>query len=806
MHPLTGATLAGTGTSQIDLALEGGYRATLFLLDDHLARFLVMRPDGLAMPRTWSLSPEIAWAGEPDPIDGRDRLDVSGFPGTAFTVQEDADAITVATAWLRVIIRRAPLMLDWQTRPTPDAPFESVVKDRPSQAYFFDRRSKRFRHYLVRDECERFYGFGDKAGDADKHGRRLAMGATDPLGYDASRSDPLYKHIPWSITVRPDRGGQAVGLFYDNLARGAFDLGQELDAYHDLFRSFEACDGDLDLYVVLGPRLDDVVRRFTALTGRAAFPPRWTIPYSGSTMSYTDAPDASDKLVGFLDLLAEHGIPCGSFQMSSGYTLIGDKRCVFTWNRDRFPDPKAVTARFKSAGVELVANIKPALLVEHPRFAEVEAFRGFVRDSEDASRPHITQFWGGLAAYLDFTNPKTSAWWAQEVKAQLIDNGINSTWNDNNEFEIWDEAAGCDLAGRTATIATLRPVQTNLMMRASQAAQLAAAPQMRPYLISRSGGPGMQRYVQTWSGDNRTNWETLRYNLRMGHGFSLSGLANFGHDIGGFAGPRPEPELFLRWIEQGIFWPRFTIHSWNDDGSANEPWMYPELLPQIRDCLALRERLTPLLYDLLWRSHRDHAPILRPLFLDFPEQPESYDQQDCFLLGESLLVAPVLDRGATTRKVWLPAWESGWYDLWTGTHLDGGREATVAAPLGRCPAFLRGGSILPLGPAPSRETGPLTLRLALAEGEAATVDLYDDDGESVLAAALEPPCLLSISATRQDGEIAVSIDLWGEQRPRWPALRFEDAAGRPVAVRLGSDRAAELIALPGLPGVRRPIR
>ncbi|OYX01988.1 MAG: hypothetical protein B7Z14_04700 [Bosea sp. 32-68-6] len=700
MHPLTGARLAGTGTSHVDLALEAGYGARLYLLDAHLARLLITRPGGLVMPRTWSISPEIAWAGDPDPIDGRDRLDVSGFPGVPFSVDEDEAAITVETAWLRVRIRRSPLMLDWQVRSAPDAPFESVLKDRPSHAYAFDRRSNRFRHYLVRDERERFYGFGDKSGDADKHGRRLAMGATDPLGYDGGRSDPLYKHIPWSVTVRPD------------------------------------------------------------------------------------------------DLLARHGIPCGSFQMSSGYTLVGDRRCVFTWNRDRFPDPQAVTARFRDAKVELVANIKPALLLEHPRFAEVEAFGGFVRDSEDPSKPHVTQFWGGPAAYLDFTNPQTSAWWSRQVKEQLIDYGINSTWNDNNEFEIWDEAALCDLAGHKATIATLRPVQTNLMMRASAIAQTAAAPGTRPYLISRSGGPGMQRYVQTWSGDNRTNWETLRWNLRMGHGFSLSGLANFGHDIGGFAGPKPEPELFLRWIEQGIFWPRFTIHSWNDDGSANEPWMYPELLPQIRACLAFRERLTPLFYDLLWRMHRDHEPILRPLTLDFPDQAESYSAEDAFLLGERLLVAPVLDRGVTQREVWLPACAEGWFDLWTGAPHSGGRTVTAEAPLGRCPAFLRGGSILPLGPAPSTESGPLTLRLALADGESARLDLYDDDGASVLEPPLTPPCLFSVVAEKRGGVATVAVWFAGTRAPRWPELRFEDAAGQPLKVRLHDGGLSERLSLP----------
>jgi alpha-glucosidase len=795
MHPLSGARLAQANSHAVEMSLDHGYALTLYGLDSHHARLLITRPEGLRQSRTWSLSPEIAHDGEADALAGRDRRDVSGFAGAELAVAEDAGAITVSAALWQARIARGMLRIDWFFRASEQEAFAPVLSDRETQAYWFDRRSPRLKHYLKRDLAERYYGFGDKAGDADKHGRRLIMGSTDPLGYDARSSDPLYKHIPFYATVRPDQGGAAIGLFYDNLARGAFDLGQELDAYHGLFRSFEAQDGDLDLHILFGPSLQEVVARYTALTGRNAFPPRWSLSYSGSTMQYTDAPDASDRLLGFLDLLEEHAIPCASFQMSSGYTLVGDKRCVFTWNRDRFPDPKAVTARFAAAGVHLVANIKPALLLEHPRFAEVEAFQGFVRDSEDPSKPHVTQFWGGLGAYLDFTNPKTSAWWSGEVKAQLIDYGIGSTWNDNNEFEIWDEAAPCAQGG---SIATLRPVQTNLMMRASWQAQAQAEPGKRPYLISRSGGPGMQRYVQTWSGDNRTDWTTLRYNLRMGHGLSLSGLYNFGHDIGGFAGPKPDPELFLRWIEQGVFWPRFTIHSWNDDGSANEPWMHPQILPQIRACFELRERLVPLHYDLLWRAHRDHEPILRPLFLDFPEQAQAYEEDDSHLLGKRLLIAPVVDSGLSERSVFLPACTEGWIDIASGAHHRGGGRVTVAAPLGRCPAFILGGSILPLGPAPSWGGGPLSLRLCLAGAEG-SLELYDDDGESVLAQHGVAPCLLKVAVRQVPEGIAVEASWRGSRAPRWTGLRFEDAAGRPLTVSCNGAPAAEEIAMAALP-------
>ena len=522
--------------------------------------------------------------------------------------------------------------------------------------------------------------------------------------------------------------------------------------------------------------------RYTALTGRAAFPPRWSLSYSGSSMQYTDAADAQTRLGDFLSDLSGHEIPCGSFHLSSGYTATGGKRYVFTWDKSRFPDPAALASRFAAAGLKLIANVKPAMLTDHPRFAEVEAFRGFIRDGEDQSRPHLAQFWGGEAACLDFTNPETSAWWAREVKARLLDYGIAATWNDNNEYEVWDDDARVDANGRGGTMACLRPVQTGLMLRASQAAQLEHAPGKRPFLVSRSGGPGMQRYAQTWTGDNFTSWKTLRYNLCMGHGLSLSGVFNFGHDVGGFAGPRPGPELFLRWIEQGIYWPRFSIHSWNADGSASEPWMYPEILPAVRDALNWRERLVPLLYTLLWRAHVHHEPILRPLFYGFPGQAGSYGEHGEFMLGPDLLVAPVLEPGTAGAFGCLKRKAAG---------IASARASMLRAAkrkfrqrLARRPPLSRR-SILPLGPSPAHAVGPLTLRLFPLPGGRARVELFDDDGES-RADRANPPCLLHIAAGWPDraGRPAVTILGRGPHTPRWRDVRFEDEAGRPVTVAL----------------------
>jgi alpha-glucosidase len=778
MLTLSGARLALAERCSADIALDEGFGLRISFLDRCLARLLVLPPQGLKAPRTWSLSPELSGC---DSIDGRCRLDWAGFPGAPITaVAETEAAVAIETALIKIEIRRSPLALTWFFRADETAPFEPAFQDRQTQAYQFKRQGQGFAHFLSREAKDRYYGFGEKSGDAGKHGRRLRMGATDALGYDARNSDPLYKHIPFYLTVRPGAGAPAAGLFYDNLARGAFDLGQEIGGYHGPYRYFEASGGDLDLYVIFGPAAGDVVARYTALTGRMAFPPRWTLSYSGSTMQYTEADDAEAQLAGFLAKLEGHGIPCQSFHLSSGYTKRGGKRYVFAWDPSRFPDPTALARRFADAGVRLIANVKPAMLLDHPRFAEVESFKGFIRDSVDEDRPHVAQFWGGEAAFLDFTNPKTGAWWAREAKAQLLDRGVAAIWNDNNEFEVSDDGARADVNGQGGTMACLRPVQTSLMLRASAEALTAHAPAKRPYLVTRSGGPGLQRYAQTWTGDNRTDWETLRYNLRMGHGLSLSGLFNFGHDVGGFAGPRPEPELFMRWIEQGVYWPRFVIHSWNDDGSASEPWMYPELLSRVRAAFAWRERLVPLLYSLMWRAHAHHEPILRPLFYDFPDEAEAYEERDAFMVGRDLLVAPVVERGAASRGLWLPGVDGGWFDIGTGERFPCG-EARVEAPLGTAPAFIRAGAILALGPSPSWIEGPLTLRLFPLEAGRSGLQIYDDDGESIVRHDA-PPCLIRIGADWSAGSPTLSIARSGPEAPRWPEIAFEDPTGRPLAV------------------------
>jgi alpha-glucosidase len=241
----------------------------------------------------------------------------------------------------------------------------------------------------------------------------------------------------------------------------------------------------------------------------------------------------------------------------------------------------------------------------------------------------------------------------------------------------------------------------------------------------------MQRYAQTWSGDNFTSWETLKYNIKMGLGLALSGVSNTGHDVGGFAGPRPDPELFVRWVQAGILMPRFSIHSWNDDGTANEPWMYPEIVSHVRELIDLRDWFIPYFYLLLWRYRTSYEPVIRPTFYDFPDDPRCYTENDDMMLGPSLLAAPVVEPGAQTRTVYLPR-GAAWWDVWSGAYWEGGQPVELPAPWNRPVLLARAGAVIPINvsePPTSAGDARGFLLFPLLEGRSSG-ESFEDDGES----------------------------------------------------------------------------
>jgi len=645
-------------------------------------------PDGQPrLRRTWSI------AGEDGdvPLEGRLREDLTPFTLPGFQFENRGPVIRFSTTLLLVEMDREDFSLTWRMKSNEQA----FAADLEQRAYAYDQQGEAVFHYMQRRAGEHYYGFGERSGALDKSGRRMRMLNLDALGYDAETGDPLYKHIPFYITFVPDLE-LAYGLFYDNLSSSVFDMGQEKDNYYGPYHYYQAEAGDLDYYLIYGPDIPAVVQKFSKMIGRMALPPRWSLGYFGSSMLYTDAPQAQQELKKFVQECAEYQIPCDMFHLSSGYGSGQDgKRYVFNWNYEKIPDPREMVETFHRAGIHVMANIKPCLLDSHPLYDEARALGAFVKDSQSEA-PRLDYFWGGYGSHLDFTNPAAFNWWRDNVKKWLLDYGIDATWNDNNEYPVWDDDARCFGFGEEIKIKHIRPLMPYLMVRASLEAQRAFQPDQRPFLLSRSAAPGTQRYAQTWSGDNETSWNTLRYNIPMGLGMSLSGFPNMGHDVGGFAGPKPDPELFVRWVQVGIFHPRFTIHSWNSDGTVNEPWMYPEVLPIIRAAIQLRYRLIPYFYSLFFEAHRSGQPIIRPLVYHYPQDEKCRRESFDFMLGPNLLIAPVLEPEARARPIYLPQGDD-WIDFYAGAFYPGGQTVPLASPIERIPILALAGSVLPMG-------------------------------------------------------------------------------------------------------------
>jgi len=704
-----------------EFALDSGWRCRLYVLADDLIRVLLTPPDGLREPRTWAIAP----GGTDVPWSGRDRLELDGFACPAFRLESLNDQVTLVTKALRIAVRMHPFGIAWSL-----ADEVHFANDRPTRAYESRTAGSLIRHYMARDRGDRYFGLGDKTGRLDKHGRRFRTLALDALGYDAEEGDPLYKHWPYLIVREPSHG-IAYGVYYDTLCSATFDLGCEHDNYHGFYRYAEIEDGDLDYYLFLGPTIRDVVRKFAELTGPMHFGPRWSLGYANTAMSLTDAPDAQKRLEGFIDDSIRHDVPISAFHFGSGYSSIGPRRYVFTWNRSKFPEPRRLTAKFERAGIRLVANIKPCLLDDHPAYAQVAGEGAFVNHS-GSRKPCVGQFWDGEGAQVDFTNPGGVRWWQESLRRELLDYGIGG-WNDNNEYEIWDEDGESQGFGSSVPIARSRPLHPLLMTRATFEAQAKHAIDERVFTVTRAGSPGIQRYAQTWSGDNTTSWHTLRWNIRMGLSMSLSGMFNVGHDVGGFYGPVPDAELLVRWVQSGAFSPRFIMNSWKEGGEVNTPWLHREVLPIIRDWIRFRYRLLPYLYTLYWRAATLSEPMLRPRCYEFPDDARAFEDTDDFLLGPNLLVASVVEPGQRKRSVYMPQGPLGWIDFWSGAHQRAGATVIAPAPLERIPLFVPAGAILPVTDTAdmSRKHDEPSRALRIFPGQGrgeSSFTLYEDDG------------------------------------------------------------------------------
>ncbi len=603
-------------------------------------------------------------------------------------------------------------------------------------AYMEDSNHRRIHTSEISPE-DCFYGFGEKSGSFNKAQKFMSMSPKDAMGYNPRETDSLYKHIPFYIKL--NRGTRkAVGYFYHNTCECDFDMGREKSNYWKPHSRYRTDGGDIDLFLIAGPSVRQVVERYTDLTGKSVMLPRYALGYLGSSMYYPELDnDCDDAILDFIDTTREEKIPVDGFQLSSGYCTVetdkGIKRCVFTWNKKRFKDPREFFAQMEKRGVTVSPNVKPGILLIHPKLDEMKAKGMFIKAS-GSDEPGIGTWWGGKGVFADFTNPSTRTYWKEMLKENVLEYGTSSVWNDNCEYDsLVDKDCRCDFEGKGGTIGQLKSVMSNIMCHITDEAIHETFTNTRPYIVCRSGHCGIQRYAQTWAGDNLTCWDSLKYNIATILGMSLSGVANQGCDIGGFYGPSPEAELMVRWIQNGIFQPRFSIHSTNTDNTVTEPWMYGDCTDYIREAIGLRYQLSPYLYSLMERAHETGLPIMEPMCSAFQKDVKCYEEGVDFMLGDSLLVANVVEKGAVSRKVYLPEGET-FYDFYTRAAYEGGRTVELPVDLGSIPLFVRSGAIIPM--AEDRLDNLKTqqaehIRILCAADRDGRFELYEDDGISM---------------------------------------------------------------------------
>ena len=613
---------------------------------------------------------------------------------------------------------------------------------------------------------EHIFGMGDKTGVLDRRGYTFTNWDTDAPGFTPS-TDPIYKAIPVFIGV--GGAGASYGLFLDNSWRSTFDFGhRNADAIE-----ISAQDGPIDYYLIAGPTLADVVRRYADLTGKPPLATLWSLGYQQSRWSYMSDAEVRTLAARFRQ---EH-FPIDVIWLDIDYQ---EKNRPFTVNRSTFPDMRKLVTDMGSKGIRLVpiTDLHVAYLPKqgYAPFDSGIAGNNFVHKADGSL--YVAPVWPGPSVFPDFTRASTRAWWGSLYK-DFIDDGFAGFWNDMNEPAVFDTPTKTmpldnlhrietdDFAPRTATHAEIHNVYGMQNTRATFEGMKRWRPDQRPFVMTRASFAGGQRYAVTWTGDNSSTWDHLRLSVEQLINLGLSGFAYSGADVGGFTGG-PSPELMTRWFEFAAFTPIFRDHSMKDAPRA-EPWVDGPAQMAIRKrYVEERYRLLPYIYALAEQNSRTGDPIMRPVFYDYPDALDGgCDLSMSFTLGSKVLVAgPPKPESPEPFDICLP--KGGWYDYWSGQAVTQSK-LTETPKLDVLPVFVRAGTILPRQPLvqSTMETPNGPLELDVYPGPDCDGEIYFDDGLSVN----EPSLRQDIQCIETPKGIALRFGpRLGSYRPWWKQI------------------------------------
>ncbi|GGD20649.1 glycoside hydrolase family 31 protein [Pontibacillus salipaludis] len=601
-----------------------------------------------------------------------------------FNVEEDETTVTLSTDEITVSIHKEPFGVKFMDD-------EGNVINQDSMKYGSGYEDGK--PYVFKDtgKNEDFYGFGEQAGKLNKRGESIGMWNND--AYDYSKDTKyLYTTVPFFIGLKDDK---AYGIFFDNSHRSYYEMASESDDYY----YFYANDGQLTYYFAYGPEIQDVVNRYTDLTGSMQRPPKWSLGLHQSKWGYKTA----DEIKNIVDTYREKDIPLDAVHLDIDH-MNGFRN--FTWGEDFTKDPKAFNDYLESKGVSSVAVSDPGIKKDPGYYMYDEGTEnGYWATNPDGS-PYVGEVWPGESVFPDFAREEVQDWWA-ESHATIMDAGVDGIWNDMNEPAVFDTATKTqplDVQYGDMDHSEFHNMFAHYEAEATDQAFDVNMDNTRPFVLTRDMYAGSQRYSTLWTGDNASTWESLQMSTPMNSNVGLSGIPFVGNDIGGFA-KRPSGELFARWIQMGMFNPFSRIHA--DNGSTvafdteakdipgQEPWQYGQQVEDIsKKYIEKRYELMPYLYNTFIKASEDGTPVQQPLVYQFQEDENTHDISQQFMFGESLMVAPIVKKGSTSKEVYLPKGET-WIDYWTGEQFEGGQTITKQADLSTIPLYVKNDSIIP---------------------------------------------------------------------------------------------------------------
>lgn len=569
---------------------------------------------------------------------------------------------------------------------------------------------------------EKFLGLGEKTGGINRRGNFYQHWNSDVPGYTLN-ADPLYSTVPFFIGIHDSI---PYGIFFDNSHKSYFNFGG--GANEEMFH-FGADAGEMNYYFFGANSIPQIINDYTSLTGRTPMPPLWSLGFQQSRWGY----NSQQQLIEIAKTFREKKMPADVIVSDIPY--MQDYK-IFTWNKIGFPNPKAMMDELKTLGFDMVNIVDPGIKVEKGYHAYEEG----LRENHFVKYPNATEYighvWPGKCHFPDFTKSSTRYWWGKYFKESFVDIGIRGFWNDMNEPAVWGREFpniiefGED--GNKKTLFAVKNAYGSLMSKATYEGTKKLMNGQRPFVLTRAGYAGLQKYTAQWTGDNVSSDEHMLLGFRLLNSMGLSGVPFVGMDIGGFMG-NPSPELFIRWMSLGVYSPLFRNHT-HINYNYREPWLFGEDNTKlIRSILEQRYQLLPYLYSSFYQAHSTGMPINRMLPIYYQNEPKVYysNFENQFLFGDNILVCPV-ESYKKVAEVYLPG-NSNWYRLNSDEMFKAGNSYFVSSPINDLPVFVKASAIIPMQATiqNTKEKGDGVLHLHLWNGNENNVfEYYEDDGET----------------------------------------------------------------------------